>query len=602
MADTYTRLRDLSPASADELDDAFVAVDRAGWDKARRVLARELPSAGNGSGDPPVDLAPYLRRDQVPRMALAEYSPTDPADLVTKEYVDAISQSEGVDLTPFLRKDGTTFMNDGYEPESPRQLATKAYVDAVLGGQITRLDPDIMVTPQDADPLVGDGRDAGNALGYCADEVNKGRIAFLPKGRYPMNRDPLPVDVPYNDGGVMEGGGWVGQSMWGAVIEQNKPGADVFRVGFGGQAKMRPFWERMSLRSPSTGGLGINVKDSCRCSNGHIDLVHIFTGDTSVWMHDEFNYVFDRMHFSSHKGDGLDLQGGNATSLRRCYASEFYGNGSVGYKIARYASLYGCTGLDEGFLWGLFGVMDQVTGTAQSGTADAIKIAASDAAADYAYQHARVEITAGRGAGQWRRVRSYSKATKTLRVWGAWTTIPDATSQYRIRDNSWAAGARNSQIVMSNCNIERTKSSGIRFTRGTKHVNIGCLFYQTDTTIPYEGNIMLGAQDPAFNHGVLIMYPEFGEEPGVTNALGAGNNIACYKGNPEIFGFVGDNQYLDLTVNPYVKRGFNAVVGAQLRLPRMPVGVLDGSTLNAPAGASAGTLYRHPTTRAVYVA
>jgi hypothetical protein len=399
MADTFTRLRDLSPAAADELDDAFVMVDRAGWDKARRVLARELPNAGNGSGDAPVDLSPYFRRDERPKMELAEYVPQDPQDLVTKEYADALSQSAGVDLTPFLRRDGTTLMEDGYAPESPRQLATKAYVDAVLGGQITRLDPDIMVTPQDADPLVGDGRDAGNALAYCADEVNRGRIAFLPKGRYPMNRDPLPVDVPYDDGGVMEGGGWVGQSMWGAVVEQLKPGADVFRVGFGGQERMRTFWERLSLRSPSAGGLGINVSDTCRLSDAHVDLVHVFTGDTAFWSHSQFRCRFSRFHLSSHRGDGLDLEGGPATVIEDGYLSEFHGVSTVGARIARHATLSRIVGLDEGYLWGSFGLVDMATGTLQSATANTAKLAPGDTAADYAYQHQRLEITGGRGAG-----------------------------------------------------------------------------------------------------------------------------------------------------------------------------------------------------------
>jgi len=74
------------------------------------------------------------------------------------------------------------------------------------------------------------------------------------------------------------------------------------------------------------------------------------------------------------------------------------------------------------------------TGTAQGGGSDTITLkAASSFTVDDQPNGMFIEITSGTGAGQTRHVEDYVAATKLLSVYPAWTTAPDATSNYDIK-------------------------------------------------------------------------------------------------------------------------------------------------------------------------
>lgn len=73
------------------------------------------------------------------------------------------------------------------------------------------------------------------------------------------------------------------------------------------------------------------------------------------------------------------------------------------------------------------------TGTAQSGGASTIQLAAGETYSDDEINGHVVVLTGGTGGGQWRFISDYTGATDTATVTPAWTTQPDATSTYEIR-------------------------------------------------------------------------------------------------------------------------------------------------------------------------
>jgi hypothetical protein len=74
-------------------------------------------------------------------------------------------------------------------------------------------------------------------------------------------------------------------------------------------------------------------------------------------------------------------------------------------------------------------VIDQ---TAQSGTASTITLAAQASAIDDTYNEMLIEITAGTGSGQVRKITDYNGTTKVATVESNFNPVPDATSVYRI--------------------------------------------------------------------------------------------------------------------------------------------------------------------------
>jgi parallel beta-helix repeat protein len=83
-------------------------------------------------------------------------------------------------------------------------------------------------------------------------------------------------------------------------------------------------------------------------------------------------------------------------------------------------------------------------GTAQGGVATTIVLAADASATNSAYNNMLVFIVGGRGAGQKRRVTAYNGSTRTATVDSAWTTSPDATSVYEVRN-----GCQNAVQIVS---------------------------------------------------------------------------------------------------------------------------------------------------------
>lgn len=72
-----------------------------------------------------------------------------------------------------------------------------------------------------------------------------------------------------------------------------------------------------------------------------------------------------------------------------------------------------------------------LTGTASAGTATTITLTGGSAI-DHTYRFAMVTITAGTGAGQTRGILDYAGATAVATIGPAWTTTPDATSEFTV--------------------------------------------------------------------------------------------------------------------------------------------------------------------------
>ena len=85
---------------------------------------------------------------------------------------------------------------------------------------------------------------------------------------------------------------------------------------------------------------------------------------------------------------------------------------------------------------GSFGTMLQGShsGTAQAGAANSITLdsSGSSSTTDF-YKYAVVEIVSGTGIGQSRQITAYNGTSKVATVDPAWTTAPDATSNYVIK-------------------------------------------------------------------------------------------------------------------------------------------------------------------------
>jgi hypothetical protein len=77
-----------------------------------------------------------------------------------------------------------------------------------------------------------------------------------------------------------------------------------------------------------------------------------------------------------------------------------------------------------------------LTGTAQSGGASTIVLAATVDQTDDYFNGAAIEITAGTGAGQVRVISDYTGATDTATVDEAWDTVPDSSSTYLITNGA----------------------------------------------------------------------------------------------------------------------------------------------------------------------
>jgi len=84
--------------------------------------------------------------------------------------------------------------------------------------------------------------------------------------------------------------------------------------------------------------------------------VDVWTGGRAFYLPGEFNTELVNCQGSSHNANVFELNGGNSTALRGCYAHQVPA-GKYGYRIYASAHLDSCTGIDspEGGEWGLFG-------------------------------------------------------------------------------------------------------------------------------------------------------------------------------------------------------------------------------------------------------
>lgn len=73
-----------------------------------------------------------------------------------------------------------------------------------------------------------------------------------------------------------------------------------------------------------------------------------------------------------------------------------------------------------------------VADTAQAGASATITLHAGASASDDAYNDLLITLTGGTGSGQTRRITDYNGTTKVATVYPAWTTPPDATSDFSI--------------------------------------------------------------------------------------------------------------------------------------------------------------------------
>ncbi len=82
------------------------------------------------------------------------------------------------------------------------------------------------------------------------------------------------------------------------------------------------------------------------------------------------------------------------------------------------------------------GPAEEANDTAQSGSATEIVLAAADTNVDDYYNGMLIEITSGKGAGQYTRITDYVSSTKTATVSDSWSPSLDATSVYTIIANT----------------------------------------------------------------------------------------------------------------------------------------------------------------------
>jgi len=79
-------------------------------------------------------------------------------------------------------------------------------------------------------------------------------------------------------------------------------------------------------------------------------------------------------------------------------------------------------------------LLDTITGTADAGTSTTITLESADSRPNDWYNNFWVDITAGTGSGQIKYITDYVSSTNIATVDSAWSTTPDATSVYRLRE------------------------------------------------------------------------------------------------------------------------------------------------------------------------
>lgn len=122
---------------------------------------------------------------------------------------------------------------------------------------------------------------------------------------------------------------------------------------------------------------------------------------------------------------GNDLTYHVAPYTKLSFEVELAGSGAAGTAPA-YAPLLKACGFAETV------IAAAVTGTAQAGASGSITLAAGASAVDDFYCGTKISLTGGTGSGQSNYITDYNGTTKVATVLAAWSTPPDATSEYSI--------------------------------------------------------------------------------------------------------------------------------------------------------------------------
>lgn len=122
---------------------------------------------------------------------------------------------------------------------------------------------------------------------------------------------------------------------------------------------------------------------------------------------------------------GNDLTYHVAPYTKLSFDVELAGSGTAGTAPA-YAPLLKACGFAETV------IAAPVTGTAQAGASGSITLAAGASAVDNFYCGTKISLTDGTGSGQTNYITDYNGTTKIATMLSAWSTSPDATSEYSI--------------------------------------------------------------------------------------------------------------------------------------------------------------------------
>jgi hypothetical protein len=101
---------------------------------------------------------------------------------------------------------------------------------------------------------------------------------------------------------------------------------------------------------------GITQAANTTVYESRFENLDIWTGGRAFYLPSEFNTELVNCQCSSYNDNVFELNGGNSTALRGCYAHQVPA-GKYGYRIYASAHLDSCTGIDSpaGGDWGLFG-------------------------------------------------------------------------------------------------------------------------------------------------------------------------------------------------------------------------------------------------------
>lgn len=117
------------------------------------------------------------------------------------------------------------------------------------------------------------------------------------------------------------------------------------------------------LRAVERGGHGIHFHDNGRYGGpASIEIRNVYVSNIAgdgILMEEEWCTTLENVDVDKAGGNGIDLQGGNTTTLLRCYVHQV-GPGRAGYRVHGSAALISCNGVDNpkeqaSIDWAVFG-------------------------------------------------------------------------------------------------------------------------------------------------------------------------------------------------------------------------------------------------------